>query len=204
MLTREEEEDRALNISQLYFTATNNSRLNQLQPQYVFSWWQILTLGVVLPLPYIAINIGYAFFTSLNYQTRTDVAAAGLIFWVAGLLTVFWMYGVIKYCRERLSYIAVNARYVFWFTCLFVAPSILFLKYVIIGNPPPADAVYLSIAAVKYLIVSVLVSVITMMVFTSILERLKVDNGFRVGLVVVLTAMPYVVGFMTNSFINNI
>ncbi|MEP7205204.1 MAG: hypothetical protein ABI716_03360, partial [Candidatus Saccharibacteria bacterium] len=134
MLTQEEEAERAVMISGLYAQRSTTPYANRIQLQNQFSWWRVFFSGLALALPYTLAHIVYAIFIGINYQNRPDIAAMGIVFIASLILIGLWLYMALKHFVDGLSDTVVSTRPVFWFSCLSLAPAILYLRYYFFGD----------------------------------------------------------------------
>ena len=202
MLSEEEKRQRALKISQLYYVPTEHpSGLRYVTPD-TFSWSKLIGLAIRLPLPFAALSLGlglFSSFSSVNVTDTTnvtDAAAAGLIFLVALLVILGWLYFVIKFCAERLNATVVNTTLMFWLTWLCLLPSLWLLHSAIVsGVRSDVSAIY--IEAAKYTLDAVILSLVTVVLLAVVLERNAASNATKVGLALLITSVPYVVWLIT-------
>ena len=134
MLTPQEEQQRAIKISKLYFQARKHPRKVKVHPQRVFSWSRVVELSVSFVLPFVMVNIAYSIFTDLGYDTSSDVAATGMAFIASFIIIGIWMIFALKRSINGLSDMVVSANSIFWLACFFIIPTILLLRGLIIGG----------------------------------------------------------------------
>ncbi len=195
MLTSEEERQRAIKVSKLYLRTSKKSIDKKLQINHSFRWSKIIMPSIVLSVPFIAANVVYAIFTDLDYLTRSDVAAGGIVFILSFLSVVYCIYLGLKYFLDKLERTVINARLIFWLTILFSVPPIMFLRHLIIGNSTQGIYSLLSEAAF-YIPMSIFVSIFAVIVLTCMLERLKANDTIKVRLALSFTSLPYVAGLI--------
>lgn len=171
MLSPEEEQQRAAKISQLYTRPYKNPLENRL-PVYSFKWSQIVILGIVLPLPFLAVNIIYAIFVGLHYQSLSDMVFSCIIFIPIILFACYRLYTSPRRIIDQLSRSIINARSIFWLACLFLVPSIIFIRYLTIDSSVHAVA-YLLKEVIIYTSISVIASVLVLVTLTYVLEPKK-------------------------------
>ncbi len=199
MLTREEETQRAALISGLYVQPSKTPFANRILRQNSFKWSRIFSSSLDLALPYIFANIVYAIFIGLDYHNRQDVAATGIMFIAALIMIGLWMYSALKRFVDSLSDIVINTRSVFWFSCLTLAPAILFLRSFVISDSAKTMTELLWKSSV-YLLAAMSVAAIVVMALVYILDRIRLNDIVKITLAVSLTSAPYVIGLLLKLF----
>ncbi len=134
MLTKEQERQRALKISKLYFEARKEPRKINVRPRRVFSWSQVVKLSVAFVLPFVIESIIYSFFVDLGYNTISDVQAAGMVFIALLIIIGIWMIFALKRFRDGLGDMVVSSNSIFWLACFFIIPTTFLLRLLFIGN----------------------------------------------------------------------
>lgn len=195
MLTAEEERERAIKVSELYTYTAEKSVVTRIGTTDVFLWWGVIKPTIVLSLSFIAANSVVTIFTNAGYQSKEDVAAAGMLFIVWFLAGSFLAY---KACRYFYDSLFIATRYfglMFWSSLFFLSPLFFLLRGVTIDiSDHNIISILMHLALHGLLFVVVSVGFIALISY--ILEKLQKDETVRMKLVVLLTSLPYLAGLV--------
>lgn len=195
MLTPEEERERAIEISKLYNHAPEKSRAARAETLNLFKWSEVIKPAALLVLSGIAVNILITVFTNVGYGFKEDVAAAGMLFILASLAGWFFVYKAGRYFYNKLYDATKNFSLMFWSSLFFLVPVFFLLRNLTIdASDHNFLSILLQLGLHGLLFIAVSISFIALLAF--ILEKTKTTEIVRIKLVLLLTSVPYLMGFI--------
>lgn len=156
----------------------------------VIKWAAVITLGIVMPLPFIALDL--IFSTLIGVDTNigsTYVAMMGILHvMVVGLMAVV----MIVHARRVLDNLWLNTTFLLWTSLLFTLPVMTAARQWLVPEfmsglwPPLAHSL-------QYGFIFIGASVVSLTAFTWLLYQYRKQAETRVRVIIAIVALPYVV-----------
>jgi hypothetical protein len=170
MLTPEQEKQRALKISQLYYEPSKTLNDPTVEVPYSFDSRFSFKLSLLFVLPLIITNIVFSFYFDMTYLSPSDIQAASIVFIMALMVIGVVLYQSAKYFYNQLSLRYQSYKAIFWATTFLLLPLLLFVRFLLAGMLPQSIP-ELIVRCVVFSLIASIVAVVGIGYISNVFEK---------------------------------